>query len=184
MQMLARFFLSSFLLALFALPAQAQMPGSLEFDGAKLSLNGKGMRKMAMLSLYEGGLYLQEKSSDPDAIIAADKPMSIRLEIVSGMITSDKMEEALVEGVENSTEGNVGPIQAHVDDFMAVFQEKIVKGDLFDIAYIPGKGIDVYKNGTFKATIDGGMTFKEAIFGIWLCDKPADKNLKKGMLGK
>jgi len=35
-----------------------------------------------------------------------------------------------------------------------------------------------------KATIGGGMPFKEAIIGIWLCDKPADKNLKKGMLGR
>ena len=35
-----------------------------------------------------------------------------------------------------------------------------------------------------KATIGGGMPFKEAIIGLWLCDKPADKSLKKGMLGR
>ena len=29
-----------------------------------------------------------------------------------------------------------------------------------------------------------GKDFKKALFGIWLCDKPADKNLKAGMLGK
>jgi hypothetical protein len=72
---------------------------------------------------------------------------------------------------------------ADVDSFMAVFQEPIEKGDVFDLVYLPGKGLDIYKNGGFKSTIDGGMPFKEAIVGIWLGDKPADKNLKKGMLG-
>ena len=188
MQIVTRSFLFStlfsMLFALCAVPAQAALPKSLDFDGNTLMLNGKGMRKVAMLSMYEGGLYLTANSSDGNAIAAADQPMSIRLDIVSGMITSEKMESALNEGLENSTGGNIAPIQAHVDAFMAVFQEKIEKGDVFDIAYLPGKGMDIYKNGTFKATIDGGMEFKKAIFGIWLGDKPADNNLKKGMLGQ
>lgn len=41
----------------------------------------------------------------------------------------------------------------------------------------------VYKNGTKKGSIDG-LDFKKALFGIWLCNKPADEDLKEGMLGK
>ena len=181
---LPRFFLVSALFALFALPVQAELPATLEFDGAKLVLNGSGVRKKYMMSLYDGGLYLQSKSSDAAAIIAADEPMAIRLEITSGMITSEKMEEALLEGIDNSTGGNTAPIQEYTDAFMAAFKEEIKDGDTFNIGYTPGKGIDTYKNDKHLATIDGGMTFKEAVFGIWLSDKPADKNLKKGMLGK
>ena len=181
---LPRFFLLPFLFALFALPVQAELPATLEFDGAKLVLNGSGVRKKYMMSLYDGGLYLESKSSDAAAIIAADKPMAIRLEITSGMITSEKMEEALLEGIDNSTGGNTAPIQEYTDAFMSAFKEEIKDGDNFNIGYTPGKGIDTYKNGTHLKTIDGGMTFKEAVFGIWLGDKPADKNLKKGMLGK
>lgn len=180
---LPRFFLLTALFSLFALPVQAELPATLEFDGAQLMLNGSGVRKKYMMSLYDGGLYLKAKSSDAEAIIAADEPMAIRLEITSGMITSEKMEEALVEGMENSTDGNTAPLQEYIDAFMSAFQEEIKEGDNFNIGYTPGKGIDTYKNGTHLKTIDGGMEFKQAVFGIWLSDKPADKNLKKGMLG-
>jgi hypothetical protein len=29
-----------------------------------------------------------------------------------------------------------------------------------------------------------GLDFKKALFGIWLCDNPADKDLKLKLLGK
>ena len=177
------FFLAVILSAVY-LPAHAELPGSLEFDDTELVLNGTGMRKKWMMDIYEGGLYLPSKSSDPQAIISADQPMAVRLEMVSGMITSEKMEDALTEGLQHSTGGNIAPIKTHVDAFLAVFQEEIKEGDIFDIAYLPGKGMDIYKNAQFKSSIDGGMAFKRAIFGIWLGDKPADKKLKSGMLGK
>ena len=41
----------------------------------------------------------------------------------------------------------------------------------------------VYKNGAKKGSIDG-HDFKKALFGIWLGKKPADDDLKEGMLGK
>jgi hypothetical protein len=174
-----------FLLTLFTLPVQAEIPDTLEFDGANLVLNGTGVRKKFMMKMYDGGLYLGAKSSDAAAIIAADEAMSIRLDILSSMITSENMEEALVEGMDNATGGDTAPLQQYTDVFMEVFSADAIKeGDVFDISYTPGKGIGTYKNGTFMKTIDGGMPFKQAIFGIWLGDKPADKNLKSGMLGK
>jgi hypothetical protein len=177
-------FLLSILSLGLVIPAQADLPATLKFDETELALNGTGMRKKWMMNIYKGGLYLQAPSSNAPAIIAADEAMAVRLDMVSGMITSEKMEEALMEGLQHSTGGNIAPIKAHVDAFMAVFQEEIKEGDVFDIAYLPGKGIDIYKNGGFRSTIDGGIAFKRAIFGIWLGDKPADKKLKSGMLGK
>ncbi len=178
-----RFVLLSSLLLLLPFQIQADIPASLEFDGNKLTLNGEGIRKKYMMSIYKGGLYLSKPDSDAAAIVAADEPMAIRIDMVSGMITSDKMVEALMEGLEDSTGGNIAPLQEYVDQFIAVFQEKIKEGDYFDLAYIPGKGLEIYKLGALKASIDGGMVFKQAIFGIWLGDKPADSKLKKGMLG-
>ena len=48
---------------------------------------------------------------------------------------------------------------------------------------VPNEGVVVYKNGAKKGTIEG-YDFKRALFGIWLCDKPADADLKSAMLGK
>jgi hypothetical protein len=70
-----------------------------------------------------------------------------------------------------------------VDQFMAVFQEEITEGDVFDLVYLPGEGVRVLKNGEHKDTV-GDLAFKKALFGIWLSDKPAQKDLKEKMLGQ
>ncbi len=167
-----------------ALPLQADIPETLDVDGNALVLNGEGLRKMMMMKIYKGALYLPAKSSDAAAIIAADEPMAIRLEMVSGLITSEKMEDATLEGLEKATGGNMEPIQDSVDAFINVFREEIKEGDTFDIANVPGKGMEIFKNGSLKKTIDGGMDFKKAVFAIWLGEDPVQKPLKDGMLGK
>jgi hypothetical protein len=64
-----------------------------------------------------------------------------------------------------------------------VFQEEIKEGDVFDLVYVPGEGVHVLKNGEQKDTV-GDLEFKKALFGIWLSDNPAQKDLKNKMLGQ
>ena len=159
------------------------MPESLKTGQTTLMLNGAGVREKFFMDLYVGGLYLKEKSADPGAIIEANEPMAIRLHIVSSMITSKKMEKATREGFENATGGNIGPIKVQIEEFISVFKEEIKEGDIYDLIYVPGMGVQVSKNSEFKSTIEG-LPFKKAMFGIWLSDKPAQKSLKKAMLGE
>ncbi|GAA4322406.1 chalcone isomerase family protein [Pontixanthobacter gangjinensis] len=159
------------------------LPNTESFQGQTLTLNGAGVREKLWIDLYAGGLYLAEKSSDASAIMAADKPMSIKLHIVSKLITSDKMVEAVNEGFENSTNGNTKPLAAEIKKFKGFFMEEIKKNDVFDIVYMPNKGVVAYKNDKELGTIEG-MNFKKALFGIWLSNKPADDDLKEAMLGK
>ncbi len=65
-----------------------------------------------------------------------------------------------------------------------VFQSAPVKvGDLFEIYYVPGIGVQCNKNGKdFNVKIPG-VPFKKALFGIWFSEDPVDEALKKGMLG-
>jgi hypothetical protein len=86
-----------------------------------------------------------------------------------------------VEG-QNLTLNGAG-VRAKIDMFKGFFKEKINKKDIFIIVYVPGEGVSVLKNGVKKGTIDG-LDFKKALFGIWLGNKPADDDLKAGMLGK
>jgi hypothetical protein len=92
------------------------------------------------------------------------------------------MEDATREGFENATDGNIEPISAEVEAFINVFKAQINDGDIFDFIYLPGTGVEIYKN-TEKVSLVEGLAFKKALFGIWLCDKPAQKSLKKDMLG-
>lgn len=158
----------------------ATLPNSVEFEGEELSLNGAGVREKFWMDMYAGGLYLQEKSSDANAIINADEPMAIKLHMVSGMITPKRMTDAVDEGFENATDGNTSAISSEIKKFKSFFDE-IEKEDVFDLVYLPKSGVKVYKNGNELGNIKG-MDFKKALFGIWLSDDPADDDLKEGML--
>ncbi len=160
------------------------LPATFHTQSQKLILNGGGLREKLWFDLYVGGLYLQEKSSDDASIVSADQPMAMRLHIISSMITSEKMAEATLEGFEKSLDGSFGDLEKTIHQFVEVFKlEAIVEGDIFDLVYIPGKGVLTYKNDKLLET-NTGMDFKKALFGIWLSDDPVDKKLKAGMLGK
>ena len=94
------------------------------------------------------------------------------------------MTEAVEEGFEKSAPDNIESLRKRIDQFKKVFsQEEIKKGDIYDIVYIPKKGTIIFKNGKILPTILG-LDFKKALFGIWLGNVPADKDLKKDLLGK
>ncbi|APU69707.1 MAG: chalcone isomerase family protein [Bacteroidota bacterium] len=159
------------------------LPNSQSFQGTELMLNGAGVREKLWIDLYAGGLYLTEKSSDANTIASADKPMAIKLHIISKLISSDKMIDAVNEGFENATNGKTAPLETKIEKFRSFFMEEIHKNDVFDLVYLPGKGVVAYKNDKMLGTIEG-LDFKKALFGIWLSNRPADDDLKEAMLGK
>jgi hypothetical protein len=159
------------------------MPESLKTGQTQLMLNGAGVRTKLFFDIYAGGLYLKEKSHDATAIIEADEPMAIRLHVLSSMLTSEKMEKATREGFKKATGGNIEPIKVQIDAFCSVFKKEIKEDDRYDLIYVPGKGLAVYINGEYTS-VTKGLAFKQALFGIWLSDKPAQKSLKRAMLGE
>jgi len=160
----------------------ATLPNQMTIEGVELVLNGAGIREKVVFDLYAGGLYLQSKSSDAQRIINADETMVIKLDIVSGLVSSKKMASAVDDGFGASTNNNIAPLADRIEKFKSFFSDKIVKTNVFDIAYIKGKGSVVYKNGTKIGMIEG-IDFKKALFGIWLGKNPADEDLKEGLLG-
>jgi len=162
-----------------------EIPETIQAGDTTLVLNGAGIRTKLMMDMYAAGLYLEEKSRDAQRIIDADEPMGIRLHILSKLISSRKMSAATEEGFEVSTGGNTAPIRKEIDAFISVFKSEIRKNDVYELVYIPGKGVEASKNGTLLVTIPG-LELKRAMFGIWLCKNPSHKNpaLKAGMLGE
>jgi hypothetical protein len=159
------------------------MPDRLQAGPRELVLNGAGVRTKFFMDLYAAGLYLGQKFGDAEKIIAADEPMAIRLHIISGLITAEKMEAATREGFVNATDGATAPLTPRIEQFIAVFKEKIDKGDTYEFAYDPKAGTAVSKNGKVQTRIQGA-DFKKALFGIWLCGAPAQESLKAQMLGR
>ena len=172
-------------LAPLAIPssAKAQSPATLNLGNIELHQNGGGFRKKSLLTLYEAALYLAQPAQDSARIVAADEPMSIRIEITSGFVSQQKMLDALNTGFQNSTGGNTTAIADPIQQFRQCFADPINRGDVFLISHIPGRGVLVHKNGQQKGLV-GGLEFKQALFGIWLSDRPVDEGLKQAMLGR
>lgn len=159
------------------------LPAKLSYDKTELVLNGGGIRKKTFFKVYVVGLYLASKNKNGPAICQEDKPMALRLQITSSLVNSNNLSHTIREGFDKSTGGKVATLKEKIDAFIHIFgKEKIMDGDIFDIWYIPGTGIQTSKNDKLQGTIEG-IDFKKALFGIWLSNTPVDADLKKGLLG-
>ena len=107
--------------------------------------------------------------------------MAIKLHILSGMMSRSKMAGALRDGFDKSTDGNTKSLDERIEKFISFINNEIEVGQVYDIVYEKGKGSVIYKDGVEKGYVTG-LDFKEALFKIWLGDKPADKGLKNEML--
>jgi hypothetical protein len=180
----------SFLVIILALAASSgntvelegiHLPNALQTEYGRLILNGAGVRSKFIIKAYVAGLYLRQIESDPQKIILTDELMAIRLHVTSAMISSKIMSTAVREGFIKATQGNIAPIHSQIETFISVFKDKVNKGDIYDLIYIPGTGVEAFKNGR-KQSLTKGLAFKQALFGIWLSDTPVQEDLKKELL--
>lgn len=156
---------------------------SISIEGHELVLNGAGLREKYWLDLYVMGIYLNSKTNQAEEIIKQNRVKAIRIQIVSGLITSEKFINAVDDGLQKSVGDERMKIEKEIADFKEIFRnDPIVENDNFYLTHIPGKGLKVEKNGEYKTTIENEF-FSQALFGIWLCDDPADDDLKKELLG-
>ncbi len=158
------------------------LPDTLMAGKENLVLNGAGLRKKFFVKVYAGGLYLTQKTGDGAGIIATDAPMAIRMHFIHDGIEPEKLIETWNEGFATVTGGNTGNLKDRIRQFNGFFNRVVKKGDFYDLIYTPGKGVRLYDNDHLAGIITG-LDFKKALFAIWLGDKPADGDLKKGMLG-
>jgi hypothetical protein len=158
------------------------LPDNIEYQEAKLTLNGHGTRIKFFMKVYEGSLYLESASNNADEIINNDAPMSIRIDVLSSLVTPEAMKKALNEGLEKSTGKNTTPIMREIEQLNATFNSDVGSGDFYEFIYLPDSGVHVLKNSNYIDTIPG-VEFKNAFFGIFLSNNPIQKSLKKAMLG-
>jgi hypothetical protein len=107
--------------------------------------------------------------------------MALRIKITSGFVSQNSLIDSLEEGFVNATGGDTREIRKEIDRFREFFKDDIRKGDVFDMVYLPQHGVIVNKNGKLKGAV-AGAKFKQALFSIWLSDKPADTALKQALL--
>lgn len=152
-------------------------------DGQSLVLNGMGLREKFWIDAYVGSLYLPSKSSDVAEILSKPGPWRVQLDIVYKEISREKLLESWHEGFEkNQSPETLKQLQSRIDELYGYFDTNAVKKDQYIFDYLPAQGTRVSKNQEQLGLIPG-EDFKNALLEIWLGNYPADKKLKKGMLG-
>lgn len=152
-------------------------------SGQSLLLNGIGLREKFWVDVYVGSLYLPGKSDDVAEILSNPGPWRVQLDFVYKEVAAKKLLASWREGFEkNQSAETLKKLQTRIDQFYAYFQTSTVNGDQYRFDYVPGKGVSISKNEQQLGQIPGD-DFKNALLEIWLGNHPADKNLKKGMLG-
>jgi hypothetical protein len=179
--------LAALLLLSLALTAHArevagvQVPDSTTVGGKTLALNGAGLRSKFFVKVYVGALYLEQRSSDPAAILAADAAWKVSMTF-KREVEKKQVLGAFKEGFENNSRADLARVLPGLVQVDAIMKD-LKPGDVLEIAYLPGTGSTVTAPDGASVTIEG-KAFGDALLRNWLGDKPADGDLKHGMLGK
>lgn len=162
-----------------------KLPDTLRLDGVpELVLNGAGVRTRLVFRVYVGALYVTKKSNSAAAIIGDAGPKRIALHMLREL-SADQLAGALEDGLKaNHTVDELAKLDARVKQLRAIFDAlKVAKsGDVIHIDYTPAAGTRITVNGAAQGVI-AGEDFHRALLRIWLGDKPADADLKRGLLG-
>jgi len=159
------------------------LPDSVKVAGKKLVLNGGGLRTKLFFKIYAGGLYLGKPSRDAATIINADEPMLVRMLFIYDGVSAEKLQEGWKDGFALTAPGADENLQQAFAAFISLFNEEAKENDVYDISWLPGKGVEVSFNDNLQGVLSG-LDFKKALFAIWLGKKPVDDDLKEGMLGQ
>jgi len=161
--------------------AGVTLPDSAQVGSSTLVLNGLGLRSEFMVKVYVAGLYLQQKSSDPGAIIKADAPNRIVMQFLHGASQS-QMANAFKESFNDNTPDAMKTMKPDIDRLLGAL-EPVKPGDQMIFTYVPGTGTTFAINGKDKLTI-AGSAFNPVLLSVWMGPKPPTAAVKKGMLGK
>lgn len=150
--------------------------------GQPLVLNGAGVRSRAIFKVYVGSLYVPEKASTLDAVVAK-APRRVQLNLLR-TLSADQLVDAFLDGLkENNSAAELDPLKAHIDALVKIMRSfgEAKEGDVVTMDY-DGKETRIEQGGVFRGSI-GGEAFNRALLRIWLGDHPVQADLKKAMLG-
>ncbi|MGH6625651.1 MAG: chalcone isomerase family protein [Burkholderiaceae bacterium] len=183
--------LSLGLLATVAAAALVEVGGvkledTLELQGAKLQLNGAGVRYKAVFKVYTAGLYLGKKAGTPEDVLAAPGPKRMSITMLRD-IDSGELGKLFTRGVEDNTpKAEMSKLVPGLIKMSQIFsdQKKLMSGDSFVIDWIPGTGTVILVKGKPQGEPFKEPEFFNALMRIWLGPVPADWKLKDALLGK
>lgn len=157
------------------------IPESVVVSGNTLQLNGAGVRTKFFFDIYIGALFLPAKVNSVAEVLDMPGPKQVSMTFLYSEVDREKLTAAWDEGFENNVSKNE---LAALKDRLKQFNDLFVtahKGDVFTFNFLADGATHVVLNGKETGSI-AGKDFQRTLLLVWLGDKPADSDLKEGML--
>jgi long-chain acyl-CoA synthetase len=151
--------------------------------GTELVLNGAGIRTKLFFKVYVGALYLPKKITSAPAVIDSKEPRRVVLHLMRDL-DADTLFGALMDGLKNNhSEAELAKLKPDTDQFERLMRGigNAKSGNVIGIDF-SADGISVAFNGQPRGNV-ASEAFSRALLKVWLGDKPADRDLKRAMLG-
>jgi hypothetical protein len=159
---------------------------SAQVGGSKLQLNGAGVRYKAVFKVYAAGLYLSNKVTTPEQVLAAPGAKRIHITMLRE-IDANELGKLFTKSMEqNASREEFSKIIPGVIKMGEIFSQRkrLAAGEYFSIDYVPGVGTSIVVLGKPAADPIKEPEFFSALTKIWLGRNPADAQLKEALLGK
>jgi len=158
--------------------------------GQKLVLNGSAVRKRGYFKADVTALYLPEKMSSPDAIYKLDGVRRIQLNILRRFTSSTITRIFLADFKEAATEEEFKRLIGPIGQIGAAYAnvKEVVKGDVVNLDWVPGRGWLATHNGKSLNEVDGKpLVIKDELaYQIYMrmyIGQGAPADLRNGLLG-
>ena len=154
----------------------------LQFGGERLLLNGLGQRVAFgfFVKVYVGGLYVKEKSCEPDILLAQKTPKRLDLKFQMG-VDKDKIRDAWDKGYKENCGSNCGDYAANLSQLKSWMSDMKEK-QILSFSFFADR-LEVEVRGEKKGEIKD-PTFATNVLRIFLGPNPPNKELRKGLLGE
>lgn len=166
--------------------AGVKFANSAQVGNSKLQINGAGVRYKLVFKVYAAALYLTEKATTPEAVLAAPGPRRLQI-VMLREIDANELGKLFTKGMEqNAPREEFSKSISGILRMSEIFssRKKLVAGDSFAVEWLPGTGTVISVNGKPEGAPVKEPEFYSALMKIWLGKAPADEQLKEALLGK
>jgi hypothetical protein len=159
--------------------------GQATVAGQVLELNGVGLRAVAWVKGYAAGLYLSSRARTPQQVLAAAGAKRLQLRMLLDVDTEEFV-KAFDKGIaRNSPAADLPVLAERMARFDALLRAigKVKKRDVVDLDWLPGRGLQLTLNGQLRGAPIPGEDLYAALLRIFVGERPADPEMKIGLLG-
>ena len=165
--------------------AGVKVEDSAMVGGAKLPLNGAGIRYKGPFKVYVADLYVGKKVASLDELVAAPGPKRLTMTMLRE-VEAGPFGKLLTRGMEdNNPKSEISRLVPGLIRMGDIFSANkvLIPGDTILLDWIPGTGLVVTAKGKVQGEPFKEPEFYKALMSIWLGGVPADFKLKDALLG-